>query len=1112
MAHEEKNKVRKSKTASLPFRLPKAIQSAVYAVVFVMLLKANAFGQAADGNLVGSILDSAGASVAGATVEAQNVATAVKSTTTSDSTGFYRFNNLLVGEYRIKATSQGLAPGIREVVIELNKTATANVELGVEDVTVEITVNEEVSLIDTTTAQIANNYVNELITDLPLAANPVFGGVWNLSLLGAGVASSGGAGVGIGPSIGGQRPRNNNFMVEGADNNSKSLTGPVVNIPVDAVKEFSVLQNQFSAEFGHSSGGQFNAVVMSGTNRVHGTLFEYFQNRKLNALDQSAKRQGTLTRPRYDRNIVGGNIGGPIKTGKLFYFGHFEYNPLGQQSTPSSIRYAPTSDGYALLSAIPGLSQTNLGVLKQYVTPATAMAKFAPINGSDGIVYNVPLGTFQIVAPNYTNEYRWVGSLDYTMSPRDQWRGRYVDNKITRVDTAANLPVFFQIQPERKMLISISEFHAFSPTLLNELRLAFNRSFSDTPAGNFKFPGLDVFPSITLQTDLNLQLGPNPTSPQKTIQNTYQLSENINWFKTNHDVKFGVDARDMIAQSTFIQRSRGEYAYSSLDRFLRDITPDVLAQRNANARLYVGNNYQLNFYVNDNWKIRRNLAFNLGLRYEYTTVPRSMQEFELNAIADVPGVITFAAPQPQTANFAPRVGFAFSPGSSARTSVRGGFGIGYDVIFDNVGTTVRPPQATTTVTETSKNNNPGYLANGAIPPTVPNTNTAASYRGNTTGYLQPDQKLGYAINWNLGIQRSFGKDYTAEIRYLGTRGVHLLFQTWLNASAIVTADHNLPLFFSQPSQATLDALPLTLTQLGAERASSLGNPLLPYGFPKQISAILPKGNSEYHGLALDVNKRFSRNLLFKGAYTWSHLMDDSTAEVNSTTLSPRRPEDFDNIRKEWATSLLDRRHRLTFALQYRTSWLQENSNPVLRNILGNWQLAGAYIYESPEYATPQSVSDANQNGDAATDRVVINPNGKPGSSSDITALPSNRGGVAEIVAYRVNDPNAYYIRAAPGVYTTSGRNILKMRPIDNFDLSIAKVVPFMERYRFEIRVDMYNAFNHPQYTPGRVNRVDSFGHANETNYLTPGTEVFAQWDKVMPSNARQIQLTAKIKF
>src|SRR5262249_31994662 len=154
-------------------------------------------------------------------------------------------------------------------------------------------------------------------------------------------------------------------------------------------------------------------------------------------------------------------------------------------------------------------------------------------------------------------------------------------------------------------------------------------------------------------------------------------------------------------------------------------------------------------------------------------------------------------------------------------------------------------------------------------------------------------------------------------RYLGNRGVHLLFQTQLNRNAIVTANHNLPLFYSQPTQATLDALPLTLAQLTAERNSTLGNPLTP-DFPLPITAYVPQGNSEYHGLAIDVNKRFSNHLLFKSAYTWSHLMDDSTAEVNSTALSPRRPEDFNNITKEWASSALDRRHRASFAWNYDT--------------------------------------------------------------------------------------------------------------------------------------------------------------------------------------------------
>src|SRR5262249_6341987 len=252
--------------------------------------------------------------------------------------------------------------------------------------------------------------------------------------------------------------------------------------------------------------------------------------------------------------------------------------------------------------------------------------------------------------------------------------------------------------------------------------------------------------------------------------------------------------------------------------------------------------------------------------------------------------------------------------------------------------------------------------------------------------------------------------------------------------------------------------------------------------------------------------------LFKAGYTWSHLMDDSTAEVNSTTLSPRRPEDFNNVRREWASSALDRRQRASFAWDYQTPWFEKSSNPLLQRIVGNWEFTGAWVYESPEYATPQSVQDANLNQDAATDRVVINNSGNRTISSDITALTSVRNGVTQTVAYLVTSPNAYYIRARPGVYTTSGRNILGMRPIDNFDISVGKVVPCRENYTVEFRVDMYNAFNHPQYIPGRPNRVTSATHAGETNYLTPGIAEFGQWDKVFSSNPRQIQLTAKVKF
>lgn len=1097
----------------------------VCALMMVICVSGTALAQTQDGNLVGTVADSTGAGVPAATIEVENVATGIKASTVCDASGFYRFNNLLVGTYKITVAASGFATTSRTVEVELNKTATANVTLPVGAVAQEISVTESPALIDSTTAQVMNTYSNLLITDSPLSANPIDGGVYNISLAGAGVASAGGLGVGLGPSVGGQRPRNNNFTVEGTDNNRKDVTGTVVDVPIDAIKEFSVLQNQFTAEFGHSSGGQFNVILQGGTNDIHGSGYEYFENRKLDAFDQSAKRQATpgtpLLKPRYDQNIAGLSVGGPILKNRLFYFGAGDYNPLGQASTPSAIRRAPTAAGYALLQSMPVISQTNLGVLKQYVPPAPTQTQTTPVCSTTQVpcpaasIVNVPLGTFQIVSPNWQNEYRWLSSIDFQQSEKDQWRGRYVGNRLDYIDTgnnSTNLGAFFLPKPVRANLISIGEFHTFSPVVLNELRLAYNRYTSVTSAGNFKFTGLDMFPNLQIQQDLNLQIGPNSQSPQSAIQNTYQLSENLNWLKSRHDLKFGFDVRDLIAQTNFIQRIRGDYEYSILDRFLRDLPPDVLAQRNNGGKLYIGNSDQLYFYANDNWKVSRSLTLNLGLRYEFSSVPRSMKEFALNSIADVPGVITFAAPKPQKNNWGPRVGFAYSPAGTAVTSIRGGFGLAYDLIFDNIGSNARPPQATSTVDETLKNDIPGYLAAGGIhPDAVPPALTPDAARAATSSYLG-DQKLGYAINWNLDVQRVIAKDYTVDIRYLGNRGVHLIEQTQLNRNAVVTATNNLPLFFSAPSQATLDALPLTLSQLTAERDSPIGNPLLPYGFPLPITAYKPLGNSKYHGLAVDLNKRFSNHFLLKAGYTWSHLLDDSTAEVNSTTLSPRRAEDFNNFHKEWASSLLDRRHRASLAWEYETPWLATNANPLLRNAAGNWLFTGAWIYETPEYATPQSAMDANLNGDAATDRVVLNNSGNRSISSDVTALTSLRNGSTQTVAYAVNDPNAYYVRARPGMYTASARNILPMRPIDNFDISIGKVVPFNEHYRVELRVDMYNAFNHPQYIPGRPDRVSADSHSGETNYLTPGNPQFAQWDQVYSSNPRQLQITAKFKF
>ena len=288
-------------------------------------------GQATDGHLLGAVLDQTGASIPRSTVTVLNVNTGVSWNQQTDELGAYRFNNLPVGDYTLAADAEGFTPAMLSgIAIALNRTSTVNLTLEVGEVQTELEVTAASAQIDTTTSTVGGSFDSRQALYSP--SSDLALGVLNLSLQGAGVASSGGTGLGEGPSIGGQRPRNNNFMIEGVDNNHKGVTGRVVDVPNEAVAEFSLLQNQYGAEFGRSTGGQFNTVVRSGSNDVHGSLYEYFANRTLNALDQSNKRRGITENPRLDDNRFGATVGGPVIRNRLFYFGTYERNPVGQAS------------------------------------------------------------------------------------------------------------------------------------------------------------------------------------------------------------------------------------------------------------------------------------------------------------------------------------------------------------------------------------------------------------------------------------------------------------------------------------------------------------------------------------------------------------------------------------------------------------------------------------------------------------------------------------------------------------------------------------------------------------------------------------------------------------
>jgi Carboxypeptidase regulatory-like domain len=1097
-------------------------------LAFSLAIVGGVSAQVISGDLVGTIFDKTGATVANATVEATNVATGVKYPTTAGSSGEYRLNNLPIGTYDVSASSPDFATTtINGIVVELNKVATLQFTLDIKGAVTSIEVSGATQTLDTTTATVSSDFDQRQISDLPVTS--VSGGVLNLSLLSSGVVSSGGVGLGTGPSVGGQRPLQNNFTIEGVDNNSKNVTGPLMTIPNDSVAEFTLLQNQFSPEFGHSTGGQFNQVIKSGTNQFHGLAYLYNQNRNYNAVDDALKNQGIFSNPRFDDNRIGGNVGGPVLKNKLFFFGSFEYNPVGQATSPGSPICSPTAAGYATLDGLSGLSATNLGILQKYMPAAAAQDTSGtcfvdgtnaanPTASSINVVgAEIPIGTIPIAGANFFNAYTVLASLDYDISTADQIRGRYIYGRTVGIDNLAALPVFYLGAPTKNHIVTINEYHTFNPTLTNEFRVGYNRFTNTTPSGNFSFPGLDVFPNIDL-FDLGTQIGPDPNTPAFTIQNTYQMSDSITWTKGRHTIKFGLEGRKYIAPQQFTQRARGDYDYNNTTLFLQDIQPDFLGERTTGSPVYYGDQTALYWYANDSWRIRPNLTFNLGVRYQYTTIPTTLRTQSQESAASVPGLIDFSEPRAPRNEWAPRIGIAYSPGTSGHTSIRAGFGIGYDVLRDNLG--VDAPTAitgTTIDTPLSVLGDPttyitNYLGSGGIPPgaggilTYP---TVADLRAAITSHYVINQKDPESIQWNLGIQHAFWKNYTFETRYLGSRGLYLTVQDRINRQAEVSPSLFLPTYTSAPTQAALDALPITLDEIQAQ--GSFVPAYNAAGFVGgNIVEFSPAGASTYHGLANQLTRRFDHGLQLVMSYTWSHLIDNSTADLFSTYLTPRRPEDGNNLRNDRGNSALDHRHRLTVAAIYDLPFFKQ-SNTFLRNSLGNWELAPVYTYQSGEWFTATSSDDANGNGDAAGDRTILNAGGVQGTASTVSPLMNSAGAT---VAYLADVPTAQYIQAGPGALANVGKNTLLGRPTNNLDLTAVKRFSFHERYKIEFQMQAINALNHPQFIPGSLNNVNviSTNGSSGLNYTSVESTKFNNAPIAFASNARALQLALKVSF
>jgi Carboxypeptidase regulatory-like domain/TonB dependent receptor len=1137
----------------------KMFSTIVVASLAIALLSVPAFGQTIDGSLTGTVYDPSGAAVNGATVTVINVATGQTVTAPTKTLGDYRFNDLPVGTYNLTVASPNFkTTTLNNIPVELNKIGTANVtlELGSSATTVEV--SGVAPPVDTTSAQLQSTYDSSFSQDLGITSAGANGaGVLNLSLLSPGVTNSSAMGLGVGPSVGGQRPRDNNFTVEGVDNNNKSVTGALITVPNDAVENFTLLENQFNAEFGHSSGGQFNTTIKTGTNSFHGSLYEYFRNRNLNAVDNFYVLQGITTNPRSDSNRYGGTLGGPIVKNKLFFFTNFERQPVGATGTSGLIVLSPTAAGYAAIKTDPNLSANNFAIFSKYMPVAATGAGAAnggcieydtaarageagqfgaynaPANGTCP-AKTIEVGDITFAAPAFSNYENFVQSVDYNMSEKDQIRGRYVFNKLDQIDTNASLPAFYLPLPFRWYLFTIGEYHTFTPSVLNEFRVGFNRYANTTPAGSFKYPGLDSFPNILLNDLGGVNIGPDPNAPQETIQNFYNGVDNVTWTKGAHTLKFGAEYRWYISPQTFTQRQRGDYEYNTAQSYLEDFSPDIIGERSQGASVYYGNQKGIYWYANDSWRYSTHLTLNLGVRWEYNSVPTGEQRQSLNSISSQPGIIVPGVNEPllfskidsPKKNFAPRLGFAYSPGESGNTSIRGGFGLAYDVLYDNIGILAPPPQlgATNDVpdlnTGTANFLGGGGLNGGGSGLTTLSQATALQL---TSAWIPPHTKWPYSINWNLGIQHSFGKDFTAEINYVGDRGVHLDVQDRINRQSLVNSTTFLPTYLQAPSQATLDALTNTVASIKAA-AGPCGSFIPVYcnaGFGSNIVADLPLGSSSYNGLETQLRRRLSNGLAFQAAYTYSRTIDNATADFFSTSLTPRRQQDFQNFAAERSVSPLSRTHRFTIAAVYDLPYFK-SGNWLMKNVVGNWGFSPIYTYESPEWADVQSGSDANLNGDSAGDRTVFNPAGKPGTGSAITSLKALSGpNTGQVVAYLATNPTAQYIKAGSGALATSSRNTLATQPTNDVDVALYKDLNITERFKFRLGAQFANILNHPQYIPGAnpgsglgVNDVNSFNTTTGgyLNYLKPDNVNFNNPKSVFASNARTIGIVGKLTF
>lgn len=997
-----------------------------------------AWAQLTRGIISGTATDSSGGVLPGVVVTVTNQATgAVRTAVTSDS-GVYRAPALEPGVYQVRAELQGFKTyQVDGIQVASGQEVTLNPSLAVGGLqeAVQVTSDTAGVTLNRTNATVGMTMTSRQVVELPISPTR---DITRVALLSPNVVSGPGA---EGISANGQRTRNNNFMIDGSDNNDASVTIATTPVPPEAVQEIAVQTNPYNVEYGRSSGAQFNAITRSGTNAFRGDVFDYYANSKYNARSNVEKRTGFEDPAGFTRHQVGGGIGGPIARNKLFFFGLFQADIRREDGGPGTTANIPTPAGYATLQGVPlraGQSAASRAAALNGMSFLQEVYAGNPVftNVRTTSVNGVPVEIGQVNLPIQQNRdaYNTIGRVDWTMTQNDTLTGRFISDRPTTQNSTSNLQFGSRFAAEsvtKDSNLALSHTRVINPTTLNEARFSYIRR-------DLSFPEADPVTPTTTITGF-FTIGGLANFPQGRIQNSFQFQDVFSAQRGRHSLKFGADIRYLQLDNQAAFDSKGTYSFNNLQDYVNNFA--FFFQQAQQTASFDARQTQLFFFAQDDFRITPNLTLNLGLRYENSSVPLGFfgaeDQESLNAL--VPGPV-----QRDNNNWAPRVGFAWSPtpqggflkslvGGEGQSVVRGGYGIGYDVLFYNILTVNASNYPRVVVPRVDQ-------VFDAYPNLLPVGGSAVFNPLATYVNTPVDAQYPRSNYWSLSFAREFNGSTSLEFGYNGSLSRNGINQLQANPGVLTDAQAALV-------RQTLNAAAIPSTQ--ARR-------VFPQYGPRVLIATTAEGN--YHSAYVSFNRRLTRGLQFRANYTFSRNMsnnDESLGVAAITAGSPQIPQDFNDIDAEWSLSAFDRTHRIVATWLYETPAV---GNAFVRQLTGGWQLAGAYVGQSGQPFTILTGVDTNGNG-AGGDRPNFDPSGTLTPDPDTGNLRTFTTSGMFLVP---NGTNGLPLANSLG-NGNLGRNTLRAPAWFNWDVSVGRRFRLWSSHSVFVRLDLYNAFNQDNY-------------------------------------------------